>query len=52
MKNIKPSLIPTREEFHQEYAGEITLEDFSTEKTSRRKIPYHTHKERNFKNLK
>lgn len=23
--------IPTREEFHKEYAGEITLADFSTE---------------------
>lgn len=32
--------IPTREEFHREFAGEIRIEDFCTDKPSRFKVPY------------
>jgi|GEM_PF-5504357 len=32
--------IPTREEFHKEFAGEIRIEDFCTDKPNRYKIPY------------
>lgn len=38
--------IPTREEFHRVYAGDIRLEDFCTEQSGRRKIPYKTIVER------
>lgn len=37
--------IPTKEDFHREYAGEITIEDFCTEKTRRCKIPHYTQSE-------
>lgn len=39
------SPIPTREEFHREYAGEITAEDFCTEKARKCKIPHYTQSE-------
>lgn len=37
--------IPTRKDFHREYAGEITVEDFCTEKARRCKIPHYTQSE-------
>ncbi|GLC79205.1 hypothetical protein [Lacrimispora brassicae] len=45
MKLNHISHIPSREEFHREYAGEITVEDFCTEKTRRCRIPHYTHNE-------
>jgi len=41
--------IPTREEFHKEFAGEIRIEDFCTNKPSRYKIPYTTIESKNKK---
>lgn len=45
MNSIKKIYIPTREEFHREYAGEIRMEDFCTELSGKRKIPCCTLKE-------
>ena len=32
IKRTKPNPIPTREEFHREFAGSISMGDFDTEK--------------------
>lgn len=34
--------IPTREEFHRAYAGEISIEDFCTHGSKKHRMPYHT----------
>lgn len=39
MKLFQKTAIPTREEFHRFYAGEITVRDFCTERTNQRRIP-------------
>ncbi len=49
MNRINNMHIPTREEFHRDYAGEISSEDFCTEKSGRRKVPYLTITERKLK---
>ncbi len=41
---IKPT-IPTREEFHRVYAGELSIRDFCTERTNQRHIPPYTPEE-------
>ena len=46
MKPFKKSTIPTREEFHRVYAGELTIRDFCTERTNQRQIPPYTPEER------
>lgn len=37
--DISPKRIPSREEYHQEYAGEITASDFNTHFPNRLRIP-------------
>lgn len=49
MNIINKIHIPTREEFHRDYAGEISIEDFCTEKSGKRKVPYLTITERRHK---
>ncbi len=39
MKSFQKPSIPTREEFHRFYAGEINVRDFCTERTNQRRIP-------------
>lgn len=51
MSIINKIQIPTREEFHRDYAGEIRAEDFCTEKSGRRKIPYLTIIERRLRSM-
>lgn len=38
--------IPTREEFHRTYAGEIRIEDFCTSCFKKRRVPHYTPEER------
>jgi hypothetical protein len=38
--------IPTREEFHRAYAGEISIEDFCTHRSKKRRAPHYTLEER------
>lgn len=38
--------IPTREEFHRAYAGEISIEDFCTHGSKKRRAPHYTLEER------
>lgn len=47
MKSFQKPTIPTREEFHRIYAGEISNRDFCTERTNLRRIPPYTPEERN-----
>ncbi|MDW2797041.1 hypothetical protein RZO55_05535 [Clostridium boliviensis] len=49
MKSELKTTIPTREEFHRVYAGEISLRDFCTESTRQRNIPPYTPQERKVK---
>lgn len=49
MKSVPKPTIPTREEFHRVYAGEISLRDFCTESTRQRNIPPYTPQERKVK---
>lgn len=46
MKSFQKTAIPTREEFHRFYAGEITVRDFCTERTNQRRIAPYTPEER------
>ncbi|RFZ77053.1 hypothetical protein DS742_20690 [Lacrimispora amygdalina] len=46
MKSFQKPTIPTREEFHRFYAGEINVRDFCTERTNQRRIPPYTPEER------
>ncbi|WP_349673925.1 hypothetical protein [Lacrimispora sp.] len=46
MKSFKKQTIPTREEFHRVYAGEVSIRDFCTERTNQRHIPPYTPEER------
>ena len=46
MKSFKKPTIPTREEFHRVYAGELSIRDFCTERTNHRHIPPYTLEER------
>lgn len=46
MKSFQKPTIPTREEFHRVYAGELSNRDFCTERTNQRHIPPYTPEER------
>ena len=46
MKSFNKPTIPTREEFHRVYAGELSIRDFCTERTNQRHIPPYTPEER------
>jgi len=46
MKSFQKPTIPTREEFHRVYAGELSIRDFCTERTNKRHIPPYTPEER------
>lgn len=51
-KHRTPGMIPTRETFHREYAGEIRLSDFNTTYPSKRKKYPYTSLEAENRNLK
>lgn len=42
----KTAKVPTREEFHRAYAGEISIEDFCTHRSKKRRVPHYTLEER------
>ncbi|MBE5980066.1 MAG: hypothetical protein E7249_13145 [Paenibacillaceae bacterium] len=46
MKSFQKPTIPTREEFHRVYAGELSIRHFCTERTNQRHIPPYTPEER------
>jgi hypothetical protein len=46
MEFYRQSKIPTREEFHRMYAGEISISDFCTQQSKKRKVPHYTLTER------
>ena len=46
MKSYNKPTIPTREEFHRVYAGELSIRDFCTERTNQRHILPYTPEER------
>jgi hypothetical protein len=46
MEFYKEIKIPTREEFHRMYAGEISMNDFCTHPSKKRKVPEYTLTER------
>lgn len=46
MKSFQKPSMPTRAEFHRVYAGELSIRDFCTERTSQRQIPPYTPEER------
>ena len=43
--------VPTREEFHRMYAGEISVDDFCTHRSKKRKVPHYTLEERKLQSL-
>ncbi len=46
MKSLKKPTIPTREEFHRFYAGELSIRDFCTERSNQCHKPPYTPVER------